>query len=368
MKRLTIILTILIFSFTAIPGLAFNASVETGKSKKVTKEKSQTGKTSYQEKATTGEKKSESKAEGRELRWSNTIKAMENAMQNRSMDITVNLETLFLDRIAELEEQGVEPFCHCRIVTAPKLPRDFGLSSEISPGIIDSIKADWLSKAAQSNIDMTEMGQERVKAVGEYMACLVMYGGIIGQAYLNLHEDLRKLGIEEHSGTDKTTITGIGYDDLVTLANGALARVVSEGGLKITNSTIRRLGWRALKYQPKIPYQLDGSLEKIRHGNTQVTLGAKPQVIVSGVQWYGQAYAGLAGSYKVSAGWSWSDALEELKSDSRYGKAANEISKYADKLASKGNSTEAVLVQKRAFDMVKSGKQSASVMKLIPGL
>ncbi|MBW2598561.1 MAG: hypothetical protein JRC60_00310 [Deltaproteobacteria bacterium] len=369
MRKITIILTILIFSFTTLSAQAFNASVETGKSKKVIKEKSQTGKTSEEKKETTGKKKSESKTTGRDLQTSDVIKAVKNAMANRSMDITVNLETLFLDRIAELEEGGIEPFCRCRVVTAPKLARDFGLSAEISPGIIDLVRANWLAKAAQSNMSMATVGTGPERAISEYMACIIIYGAIIGQAYINLNEDMNKLDLQTSpDGTGTTTVSGIGYDDLVKLARGALDRVLKNGTGDIANPVIQRLALRAIKWRPEIPYQLDGSLEKIRHGSTQITLGAKPAMIISGVQWYGQAYAGMSGTYKVSAGWSWSDAIEKLKTTSEYSKAAEQISEYSDELASKGNSTEAVLVKKRAFDLVKSGKQSASVMKLLPGL
>lgn len=72
----------------------------------------------------------------------NALKEIGSAMQNTGADVTLPLEVVFIDRIAEFEK-NIEPFFKCRIITAPLLPRDFGLSAEIRPGVIDTIKADF---------------------------------------------------------------------------------------------------------------------------------------------------------------------------------------------------------------------------------
>ncbi|MDA8338366.1 MAG: hypothetical protein M0Z70_03575 [Nitrospiraceae bacterium] len=252
----------------------------------------------------------------------------------------------------------------CKIASNPKLPRDFGLSAELRPGVIDTIKADYLSKAAQSNSYIKDnvglMGEIAVQA---YRNCLAAYGATIAQAYLNLTADLNDLKASVSKDENgNITVRGMGYDDFIILADAALQKALKD----ITNSTIKRTYERAT--QDNSPCQFDRSIENIKCGSSLIILGTKPQLFISGVQWYGERFAGYQGAYKVSKSWSYQDAIEKLKSTSKYSKWASEVSKYAEELESQGKTREATLVRKKAWELAKSGKQSVSPAKLIPGL
>ena len=357
MKLLSILLAMSLFVSTAF---ALDTSTDTSKTKKTDKEQSQSLKKSQEEKESKGKKKSDTSSTGVDRQTQEAIKAIGQAMSQSGADVTLPLEAVFLDRIAEME-MTAEPFKTCRIATQPKLSRDFGLSAEIRPGVIDTIKADYLSKAAQSNNYVRDLTNEQ--AVRQYRNCLVQYGAVIAQAYLYLTADLNGLQISISKDKDgNIEVKGMGYDDFIILANAALQKALQG----ITNSTIKRTYDRTVS--DNSPCQLDRSIENIKCGSSLIVLGAKPQLYVSGIQWYGDRFAGYQGSYKVSRSWSYQDAIEKLKSTSKYSKWASEVSKYAEELESQGKTKEATLVKKKAWELAKSGKQSVSPAKLIPGL
>lgn len=75
---------------------------------------------------------------------------------------------------------------------------------------------------------------------------------------------------------------------------------------------------------------------------------------------------GYSGSYKISKSWSYQDAIEKLKSISKYSKWAVEVAKYSEQLESQGKTKEATMLKKRAWEIAKSGKYTVSPSKLIP--
>ena len=351
------IVTLLLFTSTAF---ALDTSIDTGKTRKTDKEQSQSLKKSQEEKDTKGKRKADTTTKGRDVTDSDTIKAIGQAMSQSGADVTLPLEAVFLDRIAEMEKNA-EPFVTCRIATNPKLLRDFGLSAEIRQGVIDTIKADYLSKAAQSNNYIRDLTNEQ--AIRQYRNCIATYGATIAQAYLYLTADLADLQVSVSKDKDgNIEVKGMGYDDFIILADSALQKALQG----ITNSTIRRTYDRATN--DNSPCQFDRSIENIKCGSSLIVLGTKPQLYVSGIQWYGERFAGYQGAYKVSRSWSYQDAIEKLKSTSKYSKWASEVSKYAEELESQGKTKEATLVRKKAWELAKSGKQAVSPSKLIPGL
>ena len=357
--KVTILIVISTFIFS-VSAFALDTSTDTGKIKKTDKEQSQSLKKSQEEKDTKGKKKADTTTTGVDRQTQEAIKAIGQAMSQSGADVTLPLEAVFLDRIAELEN-STEPFRSCRITTNPKLSRDFGLSAEIRPGVIDTIKADYLSKAAQSNSYIRDIADE--PSLRQYRNCLAIYGATIAQVYLNLTADLNDLKASVSKDENgNITVRGMGYDDFIILADAALQKALKD----ITNSTIKRTYERAT--QDNSPCQFDRSIENIKCGSSLIILGTKPQLFISGVQWYGERFAGYQGAYKVSKSWSYQDAIEKLKSTSKYSKWASEVSKYAEELESQGKTREATLVRKKAWELAKSGKQVVSPSKLMPGL
>ncbi|MEW6116377.1 MAG: hypothetical protein AB1553_05690 [Nitrospirota bacterium] len=357
-KFLIALIVTLLFPHT-IPVYALDTSFETGKSSKEDKENSLSIKGNYEKKGSKGKKTGETTSKGIDKQDQEAIKSIGQAMSQSGADVTLPLEAVFMSKIAELE-RNTEPFLSCRIATNPKLGRDFGLSAEIQPGVIEPYKADYLTKAAQSNNYIRDIADEQ--AIRAYRNCLASYGAVIAQSYLYLAQDLDDL--KASVGRDKEgaiTVNGIGYDDFIILADAALKRALRG----LTNATVKGTYERVIN--DNAPCQFDRSLENIKCGSSLVTLGSIPQLTASGVKIYGGSFMGFQGSYKLSKSWSYQDAIEKLKTTSKYAKFAQEVAKYTEALESKGLAADATFVRKKAWEIAKSGKQTLSPAKLMPG-
>ncbi|OPY67099.1 MAG: hypothetical protein A4E57_02469 [Syntrophorhabdaceae bacterium PtaU1.Bin034] len=336
------------------------ADIDTSQSKKHTKEQSIQQKSSTDSKQSQGKKRGTTKTKGRDSTAQESSKSTGQAESRQGADVVLPLEAVFLDMIGELEAD-TEPFRSCRVATNPKLGRDFGLSAEVYPGVINNTAADYLSKAAQSNSYIKNIADEA--AIRAYRDCLAYYGAVIGQAYLNVTGDLQGIGSAPRKDANgNITVAGMGYDDFILLANGALHRAIEQ----ITHPTVKRLYVRATG--DSSPCQFDKSLENIKCGASLITLGAVPQLTVSGVRMYGGSFAGFQGSFKASKGWSLSAAIERMKTDSRYAKFASDVTEFSEQLESQGRSKEAVMVRKKAVDIARTGKQAVAVSKLLPSI
>ncbi|MFZ6007204.1 MAG: hypothetical protein ACOYU2_06065 [Nitrospirota bacterium] len=360
-KTLPLLIAITLFLMPSY-AIALDTSADTGKTKKTDKEQSQSLKKSKEEKESKGKKKADTTSIGIDRQTQEALKEIGQAMSQTGADVTLPLEAVFLDRIAQLEKD-TEPFRTCKVATAPKLGRDFGLTGETHPGVINVVRSENLEAAAKANSYITSIPFADEQAIKAYRYCLASYGAVIAQAYLYLTADLNDLKVsvsKDESGN--ISVKGIGYDDFIILADSALQKALQG----VTNSTIKRIYDRALN--DNSPCQFDRSIENIKCGSSLVILGAKPQLYISGIQWYGERFAGYQGSYKVSKSWSYQDAIEKLKSTSKYSKWASEVSKYAEELESQGRAKEATLVRKKAFELAKSGKQAISPNHLLSGL
>ena len=361
-----ILLSLLSILFFTVNTFALDTSTETGKTQRQDFERSKSLKKSKEEKESRGKRKSDTITTGIDKQTQETIKAIGQAMSQSEADIVLSLETIFIDKIAEFEStntsENTKLFKTCKIITQPKLAKDFGLTAEVRSGVIDVIKADYLSKAAMSNSYIKNITNEQ--ALKDYRNCLTAYGAIIAQAFINLTEDLADLKIAVSKDRDgNISVNGLGYDDFILLANAALDKAIQTD---ITNQTIKRISERALNDNNFC--QFDRSVENIKCGSSLIILGTKPQLYISGIHWFGERFGGYQGSYKVSKAWSYQDAIEKMKTTSKYSKFASEVSRFAEDLESQGKTKEAMLVRKKAFELMKSNKQAVSPAKLLPGL
>ena len=290
----------------------------------------------------------------KKIKWHNLVKGYAKSGLDR-----------FEDYLAQMRGQksGARIFQDCQLITSPKLGRDFGLSAEIRPGVIDTIKADYLSKAAQSNAYIRDLADEL--QIRHYRNCMADYGAIIGSAYLVLTQDLNDLKISVKKAEDNTiTVSGLGYEDVLTLAKSALDRAIAGGA---GAPSIARIRDRVTSEQS--PCRFDRSLENIQCGSTLIILGTKPQLVASGIKWYGDgSYAGYAGTYKLSRSWSLSDAIEQLKTTERYSKFASEVAKYTEGIETHGKTKEATWAKKKALSLSEGGKQDVGTGKIVPSV
>ncbi len=354
------LITILISLLLINPAYAFDASVDTGKQKKIDKEKSQNIKKSKEKKKSKGEKESKTISKGLDKQTQEAIKQIEQAMNSKGVDITLSLETLFLNSLIKYEKD-TEPFLTCKVISKPKLPADFELTAEIRPGVIDTIKASYISNAVQSRAYIANIADE--DSIREYRNCLSLYGSIIGQAYLYLTSDITEVEAEvSKDDRGDIIVSGLNYSDFILLANTSISRAITS----VEDPLIKEMYQNAIR--DTSPCQFDISIENIKCGNTLVTLSTKPALMVAGIKVFGDSFSGFTGTFKVSQGWSYSDAIEKLKSTSAYNKFADEVSKYTERLESRGKNKEATLVKKKAWELAKSGKQAISLSQFLPSI
>ena len=271
------------------------------------------------------------------------LRRLHQAMQNRSIDIEIPLQSVFLDALYKLKNQ--KPCCdYWPLITRPAFPRDFGLSAEIKPGMMDQIKAQYLKEAAASNalISSVAADEDQLKY---YIKSLAFYGCVIGQAYLYLQEDLSDLGIDV-KGDQKGDITAnLAFDDFMVLSEGALKKALSndfQGPVKALFDAIT---------EDNTECRFDGQVETIRCGCSIVTLSGKAQLRALGRNVYGDGgYAGFLGKYRVSSGMSWQAAMETLESTTKASRFAKEVANSKEALLAQGQNKEAVLLSKVAFE------------------
>ena len=194
---------------------------------------------------------------------------------------------------------------------------------------------------------------------------MASYGAVMGVAYLMLTQDLNDLKINiKKDDAGAISITGLGYDDVLSLAKSALDRAISEDK---KSPSIARIHDRITSEQS--PCRFDRSLENIQCGSTLIILGTKPQLVASGIKWYGDgSYAGYAGTYKLSRSWSLSDAIEQLKTTERYSKFASEVAKYTEGIETHGKTKEATWAKKKALSLSEGGKQDVGTGKIVPSV
>jgi len=356
-----------VFPFFMVLGLLFCSSaaysldigIDTHREKRIDREKSLSTKDTEEQRTSSGTKKASITTTGTDQNDQEIIKQAGQRMRNSNLDVTLSLGNVFLQSLAILEQS--EPILKAHMLTRPRQPADFGLSAEIQPGVIDSIKADLLNKAASSNSPVSSVGSNgRIRL---YRDSLALYGIIVAQAYLNLSSDLARLDAgASRDEKGNITVKNLGYNDLLVLADGTLLRAVKN----VKDKRLQRLYQAVI--DDKTPCRFAGSVTEIQCGSSTMTISGKPSLTALGMTIFSQdGFAGFTGNYKISSGWSYDQALESLKNTTKYKKMAEEVSKYTDSLESKGKAGEAVMIKKLAWNSAKSGKVSLALARLIPG-
>jgi hypothetical protein len=315
-----------------------DTSTSTSKGTRTGKEKSITTKKTIEQRSATGKRKSHSTSTGLDKQTSEIIRSLEDLRQNRDLDVSVQMEGLFLDMLRELEQTN-EKFSRCKVISNPILPSDIGFVTDHT-GVVDVVKASWFSQMAQNNAPLEQVvSQEDKQRFLQYRDCLALYGAIIGKAFVNLLST-----VKEFESGDRLDL---GYDDLLVLAKDAMQKAIAIP-----------LPWEHITQNNRC--RIDGTTERISCGPVTVILKAPPQMWVGSVQWYGERFGGYAGTYRVSAGWSWQKALEHLRNTTRYARWAEEVSKYSEELSARGKARDAVLVKRKAWEIAKNGSNVVS--------
>jgi hypothetical protein len=356
MKR--VIIHTIMFCFlivSATPALAVDTSIDASKSKSTSKETGRSEKQSKEKRRSEGTKKATNKSTSQDSTTAETQSSSGQAGRSSGARVEVELSTIFLDKIAELENKSA-PFSLCKIVTSPKLPADFGITMEIEPGVYSPIRAQRLQLAAQSNKPVSDFTKD--DQVRDYHNCLVQYGAVMGQAYFLFNSYLDQLRAAPKKGKNGTaTINGIGYEDLVLVANVALENAAKD----ITNPTIRSRVERTMR--DTRPCRFDKSADNIQCGSSAIALTNPPKLMIEGVKWYdgGVTVAGISAKYSVANDWSYTDAYNKQRSNSQSVRTSEDESTYVEKSISEGKAVEAVKSMREAVQETKSGKISQKI-------
>lgn len=104
--------------------------------------------------------------------------------------VEVSLDSLIFAEIAKLELSR-EPYQSCRLITNPPLPADFGITAEAGSGIIDVYKAEYLAKAAQSNVNVSEIAD--TQKLKQYALCITQYAELVSKVLQNIQNSYNSI-------------------------------------------------------------------------------------------------------------------------------------------------------------------------------
>lgn len=349
-----ILTAFILIAMVSAAAAAPDASVKDSSVQKIEKDISMMFKKSVENRDSSGKRKSKSTSSGGDSTQSRSNRQSAAQNQNSSADVSLGLDVLFASKLLQLEETTA-PFNTCRILSSPKLPVDFGLSAELPGGGIDTIKTQFLSGYATNNGAVGSVGD--VVAIKQYRNCLAEYGAIIGQSYLLLTSDLKELGISNQN------IKAIGYDDFIQIAESAMNKAIADG---ISSKSVKRLYDQIIN--DKSTCYFDSSITNIKCGSTVTTIASKPVLTVAGVQMFGSSFSGFQGSYRLSRSWSLSDAIEQMKSNSKFERFSKEVSSYAENMESQGKSKEAAAARKKAIELTQGTDKSIGIGGMMPNV
>jgi len=224
-----------------------------------------------------------------------------------STEVRLSIDSVFVPILAEYEKKD-KTFKTCSIISKPKLPADFGLSTASPGGGYDLIKGQYFDQQAKS-------GGQAPAGLTKYRNCMAFYGAVIAQSYLNL--------------TDMLPTENISLDDLQTLAIISVEKTLTEG----FRGNVKKLYGYATRNN--IPCRFKQNLDAYLCGTTHMSLSLQKLTLGTTELW-GEKFYGYAGDFKVSQ--------------------------------STKKSKELVIAQKKAWDMSRHSKQAVSPSKLLPSI
>ena len=222
--------------------------------------------------------------------WNRSMEHKQGRTDAFTTEVQVDTKTLFAPAMYELEKQR-EPFKSCALFSQPPLDREFGLTADSGSGIIDVYKAQYLKEAGKAGSSAD--GILDPKKFAQYMRCVSIYGAVLGQAHENLLSNIGDV-TETNKTTSRNQISGLDTAGLFALAELALDKAVTEG---VKDPNIRAL-FNILSTAGTNCRFAENDFLKC--GPVYVRPGQDVQVIVSGVPYYGQAFAGRSGSFRTT--------------------------------------------------------------------
>jgi hypothetical protein len=337
---------VFILLFVPITSYAVDVSVDTAQDGKAGKDKSVSARASSESRESKTKRKSYSKSTGGESSVSSSGKFAAAMDRQSSLDLQLPIGALFL------QEQKLW-----------KSPADFGLGGDLGNGVVFATAQKYQAGLAKANGKITDakVDEAQFKA---YLLDLARQGTLIAQAAIYLQEDIVAVGRLSRKPAGVVEVRGLGSDDLKVLAKGALQKatgMISDGRLKNTLARIE-------KDVAESTCRFSGDVTTIKCGSAVLNVTTPPVVRYNGIAWFSatEGFGGLHGTYRVASNWSYSQALEGMKSDSAFSRWAAEVSAAAENLEAKGQSRDAVVTKRKAVEKAASSKVGLSVARFLP--
>lgn len=313
---------------------------------------------------------------GHDTTTSRSSRETSQAGQGGNMEMGISGSMIILKRIATMEQAGMGVFGQCRVISHPQLGiqiirGEHGISDNDAIQLA-GIMSGKTAIGASVPIDVLNNGaDERAK---HYRDCLMLYGGLVRETSLAVNSSIAELKAvkKQKTGRGKKSISvgesdtntlELGYEDFRFLVLGVFQQVLKNFP-----------SWSLLQKNEYSVWLTDdvcrfaGSMDKFLCGAAQITFGPQTELIAGGKSYYGQTYGDVSLTYKLTQSWSYSDALEQAKSDSRYSKWAHEVADRAEQLAASGKIAEAVFTKKKAIDRSLSTKAGLSAPNMMQSL
>jgi hypothetical protein len=325
---------------------AADLSVDSSQDQKIGKDKSVAAKSSSETRDSKTKRKSYTKSKGGDSNISQSHKFAAAMDKQNSLDLQLPIAALFL--------QDTQLW---------KTSADFGLGGDMGDGVIFATAQEYQAALAKANGKIAD-AKINESAIKEYLLDVARQGAMIAQAAIYLQDDVAAVGqlTRRHDGS--VEIRGLGSDDLKVLAGGAISKAskgLSDARLALTMARI------AKEVRGGV-CRFGGDIGLIKCGAVTLQVVTPPILKFNGVPWFGaqEGFGGITGSYRVASNWSYSQALEKIKSDSEYSRWASEISTAAEELESRGKSREAIITKRKAVEKVVNSKAGLSVAKFLP--
>lgn len=240
----------------------------------------------------------------------------------KSREVT-RIESVRVKRyLKNLERKNVYPFGKCKILTKPKLPRDFNISFKDEFGIIDTYMKSILEASAQSNQfvheEVLDFDEDTQLRFFDYINCINYYSSIEAQSY-------------------KT---------------GKLKGYITDKEIKRNYESVQEFLADAVLYDDAKP-RFNNSIDSYTFGALTVKLAYKPELHFNQIPLYSDSvYHGYSANQRRTV-----SITKSVKDDRTRSK---------DKSVNTSKSTDATLTEKFAKNKDYSFKTNFSIRNYLP--
>lgn len=226
-KLLSLLCSLLILSYSSTVTAISSTSYETQKKQSQTKER------------TIQQRKTIDFREYSSTRHSSTKKS--------TALVEVSLDSLIFAELAKLELMK-EPYTSCSLITNPPLPADFGITAEAGSGIIDVYRAEFLGKAAQSSMNVSDIVD--TGRLLQYSICVARYAEVVSKVLQNIKSSYSNIAdlqqhihtlVQRFKDTDSDMVKQIQYIDFSKCRFAGQPERIQCGQLYIEISTNPKL-------------------------------------------------------------------------------------------------------------------------------